>query len=147
LEFEILEGKHLQLQEVFIFAPISKYIVFTNHKYTYHRKLNAPEIKPEYQIKITNRLAALENLNTDEDVNRAWETIKENIKASAKKSLGLHELKQHKPWFDQKCLGFLDQKKQVKMQWIQDTSRSNIDNPNNVRRVASRHFRNKKRHI
>jgi hypothetical protein len=58
----------------------------------YLRKLNEPEVKNKYQIEITNRFAALENLNTDEDINRAWETIKENIKASAKESLGLHEL-------------------------------------------------------
>jgi len=31
------------------------------------------------------------------------------------------------------------------MQWIQDPSRSNIDNLNNVRRNASRNFRNKKK--
>ena len=49
----------------------------------------------KYQIEITNRFAALENLNVDEDVNRAWENIKENIKTSAKERLGLHELKQH----------------------------------------------------
>ena len=29
------------------------------------------------------------------------------------------------------------------MQWIQDPSQSNVDNLNNVRRDASRHFRNK----
>jgi hypothetical protein len=29
------------------------------------------------------------------------------------------------------------------MQWIQDPSQSNIDNLSNVRREASRHFRNK----
>jgi len=29
------------------------------------------------------------------------------------------------------------------MQWAQDPSQSNIDNLNNVRREASRHFRNK----
>jgi hypothetical protein len=29
------------------------------------------------------------------------------------------------------------------MQWIQDPSQSNVDNLNNVRRVANRHFRNK----
>jgi hypothetical protein len=46
------------------------------------RKLNEPEVRNKYQIEITNRFAALENLNTDEDVNRAWE----NIKASAKDS-------------------------------------------------------------
>jgi hypothetical protein len=78
------------------------------------RELNEPEVKNKYHIEITNRCAAPENLNTDEDVNRAWEIIKENIKASAKESIGLHELKQHKPWFDQECLGFLDQRKQAK---------------------------------
>jgi hypothetical protein len=31
------------------------------------------------------------------------------------------------------------------MQWIQDPSRSNSDNLNNVRRDASRHFSNKKK--
>jgi len=87
----------------------------------------------------------LENLNVDEDVNRAWENIKENIKTSAKQSLGLHELTQHKPWFDKKCVGFLDQRKQAKMQWIQDPSRSTVDNLNNVRRDASRYFKNKKK--
>jgi hypothetical protein len=29
------------------------------------------------------------------------------------------------------------------MQWIQDSSQSNVHNLNNVRRDASRHFRNK----
>jgi hypothetical protein len=85
--------------------------------------------------------------NADEDVNRAWENIKENIKTSTKESLDLHELKQHKPWFDEECVGFVDQRTQAKMQWIQDPSRNNRDNPKNVRRDASRHFRNKIRHI
>jgi hypothetical protein len=60
-------------------------------------KLNDLEVRKQYQIDITNRFAALENLNVDEDVNRVWENIKENIKTSAKESLGLHEWKQHKP--------------------------------------------------
>ena len=48
----------------------------------------------------------MENLSDGEDINRDWENIKENIKTSAKESLGLHELKQQKPWFDEDCLGF-----------------------------------------
>jgi len=48
----------------------------------------------------------LENLNDDENLNRTCENIKENIQTSAKERLGLHELKQHKPWFDEECLGF-----------------------------------------
>jgi hypothetical protein len=39
--------------------------------------------------------AALENLDTEVDVNRAWETIWENKKLSAKERLGYHELKKH----------------------------------------------------
>jgi len=46
----------------------------------------------------------LENLNVDEDVNSAWENNKENIKTLAKESLGLHDLKQHKPCFDIECV-------------------------------------------
>ena len=64
----------------------------------------------------------MENLNGDENINRAWENIKENIKTSAKESLGLQEWKQHKPWFDKECVDFLDQRKQAKMQWIHDPS-------------------------
>jgi len=55
------------------------------------RKLNELGVKEKYQIEIRNRFAALENLNRDENVNGAWENIKENIKTSAKDTLGLHE--------------------------------------------------------
>jgi len=57
----------------------------------------------------------------------------------------MQEMKQHKPWFDEECLGILDQRKQAKMQWIQDPSQRNLDTLNKVRRVASRYFRNKKK--
>ena len=35
------------------------------------RKLNELEVRKEYQIEITNRFAALENLSDDEHINRA----------------------------------------------------------------------------
>ena len=52
-------------------------------------------------------------------------------------------MKQHKPWFIEECLHCLDQRKHAKLQWLQDQSHSNVDNLNNVRREASRQFRNK----
>ena len=70
------------------------------------RKLNDLEVRKQYQTEITNRFAALENVSEDEDINRSWESIKENIKTSATESLCMHEMKQHKPWFDEECLGF-----------------------------------------
>ena len=87
------------------------------------------------------------NISDDGDINRAWENIKANIKTSAKESLGLHELKQHKPWFDEECLYFLDERKQAELQWVQNPSQNNVDNLNNVRSEASRHFRNKKAYL
>jgi hypothetical protein len=87
----------------------------------------------------------LENLNDSEDINRARENIKENIKICAKETLGLYGQKQHKPWCDEECSQVLGQRKQAKMQWLHNPNQSNLDNLNNARHEASRHFRNKKR--
>ena len=54
-------------------------------------------------------------------------------------------MKQHKPWLDEECLYFLVERKQAKLQWVQDPSQRNLENLNNVRSEASRHFRNKKK--
>jgi hypothetical protein len=65
------------------------------------KKLNEAKGKEQYCVEISNRLAAMENIDTEVDINRAWETITENIKMSAKASLGYYELKKRKPWFNE----------------------------------------------
>jgi hypothetical protein len=45
----------------------------------------------------------LENLDTGEDISKAWEAIRENINISARESLGYNELKKHKQWFHEGC--------------------------------------------
>jgi hypothetical protein len=69
----------------------------------------------------------------------------ERLKIPAKESLVYFELKKHKPWFDKGCSELLNQRKQAKVQWLQDPSEINGDNVNNVRCEASRYFRNKKK--
>jgi hypothetical protein len=71
------------------------------------RKLSELEVRKQYQMKISNRYAALQNLNGTEDINRALENIKENNKTSVKESLGLYELKQHKPYLMKNVHDFL----------------------------------------
>jgi hypothetical protein len=100
-------------------------------------KLYEGEVKEKYQ----------ENLEENGDINRAWETIRENIKISAKECVGNCAAKSHKSWFDEECLKLVDRRKQAKMQWFQDPSIVNEDNLSNARREASRHFRNKGRNI
>jgi len=58
------------------------------------RNVNELEVMKQYQIEITNRFAALENLSDGEDINRDWENLKKSIKTSAKESLSLRRLKQ-----------------------------------------------------
>jgi ribosomal protein S25 len=53
------------------------------------RKLSDLEVRKQYQIKISNRFAAMENLSDSEDINRAWKNVKKSIKTSAKESLSL----------------------------------------------------------
>jgi hypothetical protein len=99
------------------------------------------EVRKQYKTEITKRFAALRTLSDKEDINRVWENIKENIKTSVKQSLGLHDMKQHKTCFNKECSHLLDERKQNIQQWVQDPSQSNVDNPNNVRRKATIHFR------
>jgi uncharacterized protein YaaR (DUF327 family) len=54
-------------------------------------------------------------------------------------------LKKHKPRFDEGLSSFLDQRKEAKLQRLQDPIKTNGDNLNNIRREISSHFRNKKR--
>jgi hypothetical protein len=49
-------------------------------------------------------------------MNRACDTIRENIKISAKECIGHYEAKSHKPWFDEECLKLVDQRKEAKLQ-------------------------------
>lgn len=53
------------------------------------KRLSDMDVRKQCQIEILNSFAALEKLNDSEDVNRAWENFKENIKMSAKETLGL----------------------------------------------------------
>jgi hypothetical protein len=91
-----------------------------SHRYNVERfnpkKLIEVEAKEKYCLEISNRFAALENLDAEVDINSSWKTIKDNINISAKESLGYFELKTYKPWFDEVRSKPLDERKQDKLQ-------------------------------
>jgi hypothetical protein len=63
---------------------VSKQTTLRVHMERIHlKKLNKIEGKEQYRVDISNRFA-LENLDTDVDINRAGETVRENIKISAR---------------------------------------------------------------
>jgi hypothetical protein len=100
------------------------------------------EVKEKYQVEISNRFAALENLDESFYINNAWESNRENIKTSAKDNLGYQKLKHNKPWFDNEWSKLIDQ---AKLQWLQNPNQINGDNLQNLRCETNRTFRNKKR--
>jgi hypothetical protein len=109
------------------------------------KKPDDMEFKVKYQVEISNRFAVLESLNESFGINNAWESTREHIKTSAIDNLGCHRLKHNKPWFDDECSKLIDQRKQAKLQWLQNPSQINGHNLQNLRRETSRSFRNNKR--
>jgi hypothetical protein len=72
------------------------------------------------------------------------ESVRENIKTSAKENIGYQKLKHNKPWFDE-CSKLIDQQKQAKLQWLQNPNQINGDNLRDLMSETSRTFRKKKR--
>jgi hypothetical protein len=64
------------------------------------KKLNEVEGKEKYCVEVSNRFAALEDLDGEVEITTVWETIRENIKITAKESLGYTEMKKHKQWLN-----------------------------------------------
>jgi hypothetical protein len=77
------------------------------------KQLNEVEDKEQFRVGISNRFAALGNLDDEADINRAWETIRENTKFQPKTIL-----KTHQSWFDERRSELLVQRKQAKLQWL-----------------------------
>jgi hypothetical protein len=109
------------------------------------KKLNEVKGKEQHYVEISNRFAALENTDTEVDINIALETIRLNINISTKETIVYHELKKYKSWFDKGCSKLVDQRQQATLKLLQHPSQINGENLNNIRREASRKFRNKKR--
>jgi hypothetical protein len=111
------------------------------------RNSTREDVKEQYQVKIRNKFAALENSQECGNINMAWDIIRENINISTQESIGYCESKHRKTLFDGECSKLFDRRKQAKPQWLQDPSEVNEDNLSDVRREASRQFRKRRGNI
>jgi hypothetical protein len=70
------------------------------------------EVKEEYHVKISNKIAALDNLGSDDDmdISITWGSTRVNITSSFLDRVHCYELKQYKQWFDEVCSKLLQQK-------------------------------------
>jgi hypothetical protein len=74
--------------------------------------------KENYHFGFSKSFAALEDLKAGVEIHSAFETIRENIKISAKGNLCFYELKKHLPLFGEECSQLLEQRPQDKLQWL-----------------------------
>jgi hypothetical protein len=72
------------------------------------KKLHEVESKEQCHVEVSNRFTALEDLDSEVEINNAWEMIRGNIKSLAKEKLDYFELMKHKTWFDEGCSQLLD---------------------------------------
>jgi hypothetical protein len=67
----------------------------SSHRFNMERynlkTLNDVEGKEQFRVEVSNRF---EDLDTEVEINSAWETIRENIKISAKESLGYFKIEE-----------------------------------------------------
>jgi hypothetical protein len=80
---------------------VSKQTAHRIHERFNLKKLIEVECKEQYSVKISKRFTDLQKLHIEMDVNKAWETIRENIKISAKENLDYYEVNKNKIWFDE----------------------------------------------
>jgi hypothetical protein len=102
----------------------------TSHRFHMERfnlkKLNEAESKEQCCVEVSNRFAALEDLDAKVyNNNNDRGTIINNISISAKKSLGYHKMKKHKPWFGQGRSELMDQRKRSRFQSLLDLCETN----------------------
>jgi hypothetical protein len=109
------------------------------------KKLDDVEVKEKCQVEISNRFVALESLVESLDINKTYESIRENIKTSAKENLRYWKLKHKKPRFNDEYSKLIDQRNQAKLQLLQNPNQMNGNNLKNLRTETSRVYRNKKR--
>jgi hypothetical protein len=60
------------------------------------KQLDDIEVKEKYQVRVSNRFAALESLDESFDINNALKSIRENIKTSIEDDIGYQKLKHNK---------------------------------------------------
>jgi hypothetical protein len=68
------------------------------------KKLKKVKVVELYGLKMSKKLADLENLDDRGGINRAWEIIRENIKISGMEFIDQCELDGYKPWYGEKIL-------------------------------------------
>jgi hypothetical protein len=99
--------------------------------------LDEVEDKEQYCVEISDGFAALQSLNTEVDINDAWEAIRENTEISVKGSVICYGMKKHKPWFSEGCSKLLDQRKQAKLQWLQVPSKNKNKKKDDLKNVRN----------
>jgi L-cysteine desulfidase len=72
------------------------------------KKLNKVKGKGKYRVEVSNRFAALKELDAEVEINTIWETSRENTNISAIEIQGYYGLKKHKTWLDEECSKLLD---------------------------------------
>jgi hypothetical protein len=80
------------------------------------KNLNEGKVKEQYDVTIKNRFSAVDNLEDNGDNSRECDSIRENIKISAKECIGHCQEKSYKPRFYEECSKFVDRSKQDKLQ-------------------------------
>jgi hypothetical protein len=84
------------------------------------KQLKEVEGKQKYRAEVSNRFAALEDLDDEVELIVPGKYLERIQTFQPKRLLSYFEMKTHKPWFSKECSKLVDQRKQAKLQWLLD---------------------------
>ena len=130
------KGRAIPLLPLWAVQPVQSLSACTmvHLTFTFIIKLQCYVFKKSQRYHIINPATQISYLftvgaNFLENINKCYDTPSlKRISKSQLDCLDLYEQKQHKQWFDEECLHFLNQRKHAKIQWLQDPNQSNVDN-------------------
>jgi hypothetical protein len=104
------------------------------------------EVKVQCEVKIPNVLADLE-IRHDDDIIRMWEAIRWNAQISGIESVGYYEMNPRKTWFSKGRSKLYNQRKEAKLQSLQNFRQISGDNLKTEKREYAGHFRKTRKNI
>lgn len=104
--------------------------------------LKDPALRIEYQERITEKLARLEDVPQSQN---KWQAIKRVMLEAAEETIGVEGRKRRNDWYDQECLAAIADKNKARATMLQRRTRGSEEQYKEKRRTANRLLNRKKR--
>lgn len=114
------------------------------------RKLENPNVRKEFTLKLTNRFQALEQKeeNMGHSIENEWKTIRESVQEVAEEVIGFQKNKNtQKAWFNENCRQLIVERKKSKEELLVQDTQEKREKYERINRKTNKTLRTAKRNF